>query len=376
MMDANPYGTGAACDQNVAIGSNAMQNRDSGKNNIAIGYASMFGGSACTGSNNISFGTKALYDLTTGDYNICIGSEAGANITTADDNIAIGSGAIHSDTTPLQTVALGNETCKNLDVSQYNIAIGYRALMGKDATGEYETWGASNIAIGASAMLNCHATVDAAGGYTAGNVAIGHQVMRNVSGDDNIAIGPEAGDTITTGHNNICIGNSSEPSAANGEYQTVIGKGVVGSGNNTFTFGLLGADTTCTFGANSWSNPSDQRIKKNIKTSSAGLSFINDLNPVIFNYKLKSELEPNHPNYEEDSNESLQNSKTNHGFIAQEVKEAIDNNPEIKDGFNGWSVNEYNDYQRVSESSFIPMIVKAIQELSDKVKELEDKLNK
>ena len=200
--------------------------------------------------------------------------------------------------------------------------------------------------------------------------------MRNVSGDDNIAIGPEAGDTITTGWNNICIGNSSEPSGSNGNNQIVMGRLVTGSGNETFTFGSGTSDTTISFGTTSWSNPSDQRIKKNIKTSSAGLSFINDLNPVIFNYKLKSELEPNHPSYEEDSNESLQNSKTNHGFIAQEVKEAIDNNPEIKDGFNGWSINGHNDYQRVSESSFIPMIVKAIQELSDKVKELEDKLNK
>ena len=31
---------------------------------------------------------------------------------------------------------------------------------------------------------------------------------------------------------------------------------------------------------------------------------------------------------------------TNHGFIAQEVKEAVDNHPELKDGFKMWDIRE------------------------------------
>ena len=61
------------------------------------------------------------------------------------------------------------------------------------------------------------------------------------------------------------------------------------------------------------------------------------------------------------------NDKLNHGFIAQEVKEVIDNHPEIKDGFKMWSEDEKDGRQRIAEGALVPMLVKSIQELSAKV---------
>ena len=60
--------------------------------------------------------------------------------------------------------------------------------------------------------------------------------------------------------------------------------------------------------------------------------------------------------------------KTVHGFIAQEVKEALD-----KAGvntFSGWSEGD-DGRQRVSFEAFVMPLVRAVQELSTRVEELE-----
>ncbi len=64
------------------------------------------------------------------------------------------------------------------------------------------------------------------------------------------------------------------------------------------------------------------------------------------------------------------NDKINHGFVAQEVKEAIDSHPEIKEGFDMWTEDEIDGRQRIGEGALIPMLVKAIQELSAEVEQL------
>ena len=69
------------------------------------------------------------------------------------------------------------------------------------------------------------------------------------------------------------------------------------------------------------------------------------------------------------------NGKYNHGFVAQEVKEVIDNNPDIKEGFDMWYEDETDGRQRIGEGALIPMLTKAIQELSTKVEVLEKQLN-
>ena len=65
----------------------------------------------------------------------------------------------------------------------------------------------------------------------------------------------------------------------------------------------------------------------------------------------------------------------NHGFIAQEVKECIDSHSEIKNGFDMWSKDDSDGRQRVAENALVPVLVKAVQELTAKVEELETKLN-
>lgn len=109
---------------------------------------------------------------------------------------------------------------------------------------------------------------------------------------------------------------------------------------------------------------SDIRLKKDIEDSNLGLSFINNLRPVSFYRNLGENSE---------GVEVFKNKKT-YGFVAQEVKESY---PLYTDTFEGWNLEDENDpdsYQQISYDNFIAPMVKAIQELSAKVDELESRL--
>jgi hypothetical protein len=123
-----------------------------------------------------------------------------------------------------------------------------------------------------------------------------------------------------------------------------------------------GAIGTTAGGTNIY-NPSDVRLKKNIVEVPYGLNEILNLKPSKFNWK-------------EGFSES-ESDKDMLGFIAQEVQTVI---PEAVESF-GQTVTvktEDHDYNvenplRVNEKFIIPVLVKAIQELTARVQELENK---
>ena len=112
-------------------------------------------------------------------------------------------------------------------------------------------------------------------------------------------------------------------------------------------------------------------MKEEIVTSTAGLSFLNDLRPVTFKWKMEKDIPEELNGYVKDSDKRFKTDTTQHGFIAQEVKTAIDANSELKDGFDMWREDAKDGRQRIGEVALIPMLVKAIQELSAKVTALE-----
>ena len=131
-------------------------------------------------------------------------------------------------------------------------------------------------------------------------------------------------------------------------------------------------DSNIAFGGTSITAPSDERYKESIADSTAGLSFINDLRPVTFQWKKAKDIPSDMKAHVADSEERVMNGKYNHGFIAQEVKEVIDKHG-LKDGFDMWTEDDADGRQRIGEGALIPMLVKAIQELSAEVEELKSK---
>ena len=184
---------------------------------------------------------------------------------------------------------------------------------------------------------------------------------------------------LQSGGGNVIIGVNSNTSATDSSNQIVIGNDVSGTGDaictlgisaNTASLGLDGSDT-------SWAAASsDERYKENIETSTAGLSFVNDLRPVTYNWKKEKDVPVDMPNYKEGSDKAVlghEYGTTLHGFIAQEVKTVIDNHSEIKEGFGMWKEKD-DGVQTVADGNLVPMLVKAVQELSQQVEDLKAKV--
>jgi hypothetical protein len=121
-----------------------------------------------------------------------------------------------------------------------------------------------------------------------------------------------------------------------------------------------------------WSRSSDRRKKRNIHDQNLGLDFINDLRTVRFQWKPSNEFPKEWNDYSEKNN--MNTDVIMHGFIAQEVKEALDKHATDNDkNFSGWKEGE-DGMQHTSREMFVIPLIKAVQELSAEVKELKTKL--
>jgi hypothetical protein len=274
--------------------------------------------------------------------------------STGNENVAVGRSALNANTTASSNTAIGEECMRTNTTGSNNTALGYAAL-------DVNTTADNNTALGYQAL----------GSNTTGfnNTGIGPFAGGALTtGDNNIFIGLEAAThstSLQTGDNNILIGNYIDATAS--DTSNAIGIGYnIDAEQGYATIGINTSDIRAQHGVATWATVSDERYKKDIADSTAGLSFINALQPRTFKYKNLGELPESFSAYKADSAEVFKNSNTNHGFIAQEVKTAIDAHSSIKDGFRLWDERE-DGSQEVAEAALIPILVKALQEADDKI---------
>jgi hypothetical protein len=247
-----------------------------------------------------------------------------------------------------------------------------------EGSGRSNTTGAENIFIGADAGRgNTTGATNTVIGYRAGygrttggqNVIIGSDASYSVgTGSKNVAVGVNAGYNWTTAYNNTVIGYNARTDEYNSYGAITIGYNGLGVGSENVTFVNGSNKTSVGIGSTNWAGTSDQRLKENVQTSTAGLSFINDLRPVTFDWKKKKDIDPSLEAYEADNEDRYiaRNGTNNHGFVAQEVKTALDNHSEVLSGSEIWK--EVKDgTQHISETALIPMLVKALQEADNKI---------
>ena len=119
--------------------------------------------------------------------------------------------------------------------------------------------------------------------------------------------------------------------------------------DDTFTFyteGEIGASGNITAFYSS-----DERLKENIIEIKDGLSIVNQLRPVKFDWKEDSPFAHLKP--------------TEYGLIAQEVEEVI---PEVVG-------NMKQDYKGVKYEGLVPLLIQSIKDLTKRIEQLEKKVN-
>ena len=114
------------------------------------------------------------------------------------------------------------------------------------------------------------------------------------------------------------------------------------------------------YSVNALSVSSDRRLKEDIQPTNLGLSFVNDLTPVSYKWKKKHDDIMDQRHY---------------GLIAQDVVEVLkDHGIASLEDFGGiLHSGKKEQMYKAKYEHFIPILIKAVQELSTEVKELKEK---
>ena len=245
-----------------------------------------------------------------GTDSVIIGQLAGLTLT-GSNNVAIGKFAMYLSTTASTTVAIGGGAGQSLTTGTGNTFIG-------GTSGNNVTTGGANTCVG----QNAGATLSA-NAFT------------------NTFIGGNAGTNVLniTGQGNMCLGHASAPSSASVNHEVTLGSGSI--------LALRCAVTSIT-------SLSDARDKKDVAELAAGLDFVKELNPVSFIW--------------DDRDEAGKHDVKDFGFIAQDLK-ATQEKYDMAETL-GLVYEENPEKLEASYGKLIPILVKAIQELSAEVKSL------
>lgn len=309
-FDSNCYNPGTG-DHKVAIGYiSSLSN--SGCGQTAIGLYSL---TANTGSNNTAIGAFSM-GLCAGaaSGNTAFGSYSLARVTSGNNNVSIGFKNMWCLTTGLRNISIGACAAVSAVGICNSISIGYKS----DVNGN------GGVALGA-----CSCAV------TYGSTAIGAKSCAN--GLDALAIGYNVYAPAAT----VYWGNSS---------------------NNVYN---------CAWSA--WSYMSDEREKTDIVNldEQLGVNLIRKLRPVKYksdprdNYTRKCGFE-----YGEKDG-TLADNKESYGLISQEVKDAAD---ELGVNFESAKISDLTSQYKLAYSDFIPVLVKTIQQIDDRINQIKNKL--
>ena len=379
--------------ENVALGRSAGNIRN-GNGNIGIGHAALSSTATSSASFfNVALGYQAMGNarINGASYNTSIGQQAGYNLSSGDANILIGDYAAFGMTTGSNNVIIGAQAGDDITTGDNNVIINggnYQngTTSGFTATTSNSLWiGHSSYAwiTGASSGTTRTVTIPGqltAGGLTypttngtsgqvltsdgTGNVVWGLGQIANVTISDTAPGSAQPGDLwweSDKGRLKVYYNDTDSSQWVDASPPLADATSIGGQGTVAMLASLI-PDTNAAydFGSAEYkirdlylSSASDIRLKKDVVDYSGGLAFVESLRVVDFTWK-----------------DGVDNKagKRETGLIAQEVEEALD-----ASNYNTWRLHTDGDTQGLDKEQLIPALISAIQELSARVKELENK---
>jgi Protein of unknown function (DUF2793)/Chaperone of endosialidase len=279
-------------------------------------------GSGQDSSYNTGIGAKALTALTTGHGNTAVGHTAGQAMTSGLQNTAIGSGALFLASTSTQNTALGHAALYSTTTGGGNTGLGLYALFSNGA-------GSWNTAIGA------------------------YSLMYQVDGTPNSGFTNCAGlgaDTRVSGSNQVQLGNN----------------------------------TTTVYAYGAVQNRSDPRDKADMRPTQLGLDFILALQPVDFRWdyrdayfdptqsaKHDSEIEQGSSRECQQPDGTKKRNRFHHGLNAEQVYDAMKALGVDFGGYQDHKLQGGADVKTIGYSELIGPLIKAVQELNNRILVLE-----
>jgi len=366
-------GNNASADNtNLGVGKNALQSISTGTNNTIIGSNSETiitqNKNTVVGSLNGTTMSGGTFDSNTIiGYNNNIGANTttnavviGVNSKTGDKSIAIGSDITNGSGG--NSVLIGNQAGKS-QTGGTNIVIGSLAATSLTNSGnciigyfsEFITNPINSVVIGANASSK--------GGL--GCIAIGSSASANgkIGASAGLALGYFS-QTGTSYNNCAVIGNNIPNTTVTGDNQFWLGNAT----NNLYA-------TTAVI------NPSDARDKLDIKDAELGLDFINKLKPRMWRANPRSAYMKQVETEEGMKWEPVENDGTkaghrfHYGVVAQEMKQTMEEMGVDFVALKDTSVTGNGEGDLgVAYAEFFGVFIKAFQELTNKNKQLEERI--
>ncbi len=249
---------------NSFVGYQAGSSNSTGSSNSFFGYQA---GTNTFSNFNSFFGSQAGLTNSTGFSNSFFGVNAGAANTTGRDNSFFGNYVGDQNSTGDRNSFFGSSAGSNSSTGDYNSFFGFQA-------GVSNTTGSNNTIIGNFADVGSNNLTYA--------TAIGAEAV--VSNSNSIVLGrPNGSDTVRVPGVLSVTGSS----LFNGTLAVTGSSASVFSGTVAVsTLGSAGSTSLCRNASNQISTcSSSARYKNNISSFNSGLSLINRLRPVSFNWK-------------------------------------------------------------------------------------------
>jgi len=172
-------------------------------------------------------------------------------------------------------------------------------------------------------------------------------------------------------HENQGTGHITFYTNSTGRVRINYGGGFLPVTDNSMPLGGSSQRWTAVYAVNGTIQTSDAREKTDISTATLGSDFIKQLRPVSYKWNVGENIVTKDEDGETDVVTPRPGERTHWGFIAQEVKQAVD---AAGVDFGGWILTDKDDpdsTQGLRYDQFIAPLTKALQEALTKIETLE-----